>query len=244
MKPSHPPSLKSNGSQPRNNGRKLTRALDLLRNHKGRSRELEQRRAVLLEMIQHSIVSNNAEGLKLWTDEMTELMSERERLDELAEPADDCHAYLFSSIDMVRSFRNLTKTPEEHACFVLGFDFEGISIGTHLLPFRYSKQSVTGLTGDHEATHRLAIMANDWKHRIITVLHSHPGISNQQSPTDRHTQRLWQCTANTISGIWGRGGELRFFSESLPFRVHIAGNHMECVSHAENSSVWKITKAA
>ena len=146
--------------------------------------------------------------------------------------------FIFSSWMLLDSFHYCTECEDEGAHLIAGIDIEGIDnfstgIGTRLITFPYADKSIAHAQGLHHSTQKITIDAYEGSHRILALIHSHPGNgtwSNYPSLTDLNTQRLWEYTTRMIGGIWSRDGYLRFFSYQMPFKVYIEGSHLEKVS--------------
>jgi hypothetical protein len=189
---------------------------------------------------------HDAERIRSLSEELADIARERRLLDGLLprcgrgrDNDGGVPNYLFSSLMLVDSFRLTTRTAEEAAHFIVGIETDDGAVGTQLLPFEYSSQSVAGVAGKHAATHEVVIQTHDAGHRILALVHSHPGSgihANHHSSIDERTQELWEHTTKLIGGIWSRDGYLRWYSSNRPFRVKIIGTHLERI----DDNVWKL----
>ncbi|MBL8745382.1 MAG: hypothetical protein JNK58_03395 [Phycisphaerae bacterium] len=137
--------------------------------------------------------------------------------------------YLFSSAMLRDSFTVCNETRDEGMHFILGIESDATLIGTEIVTFPYSHRSPGGAAGEHGATHRICVDAIESGHRLLAIVHSHPGSgpeANHPSSIDLRTQRLWEPGFGCIGGIWSRSGELRWFSAELEFEVEIKGTHL------------------
>lgn len=162
---------------------------------------------------------------------LAKVQRERWLLEKLQKRKPSPHlSVVLSSVMLARSFEVCTERPEEGMHFIAGFDFDGLRIGTHIVPFPYSERSVVGASGDHLATQRLCAEIHEAGHTIVALMHAHPGsgqAANHPSSVDIRTQRLWEQTSRLVGGIWARDGFLRWYSVNVDFDVEIVGNNLE-----------------
>ena len=114
---------------------------------------------------------------------------------------------MFSSWLLKDSFRYCTQTSEEGMHFVAGIEVDDTAIATRIIPFRYARRSIASAVGDHRDTHRAFIDVQEAEHRLLALVHSHPGTgshANHPSGEDLRTQKLWELGNKMIGGIWSR----------------------------------------
>ena len=221
------------------------RAEALLRRHAARVKKAGAERRRLLTEIEQAANKHDAARLARCSRQLSRVLSELRVIEDLSKPetkeGKDSDVYVFSSWTLKQSFRYCTARPEEGMHFILGFEQNGngCAIGSVIVPFTYAHRSIAGAAGEHRATHRVCIEAHETGHRLLVLMHSHPGSgkhANHPSATDEATQRLWERTTRLIGGIWSRDGYLRWYSSNLKYEVQIVGSHLERIS----DHVWKL----
>jgi len=136
---------------------------------------------------------------------------------------------IFSTMMLAQSFRLCTETQDEGMHFIVGVEYDGLKVGTHIIPFGYAQRSVAGAAGDPLDTHRIVIHTYEAATRFSPCCIP-PGSgpnANFPSAIDERTQRLWEQGSNLIGGIWSRDGFLRWYSVAVRFQVEVVGSHME-----------------
>lgn len=204
----------------------------LLLKCEGILRGLERRKNHLRAQIQRCASGGDAKALRKTAQELAEVLEEEKRLVALmhGRTSTSDAVFVFSSLLLLESFRFATQSADEWLHCVIGVDIDGMVVGTQIVTFPYTSQSAVGVSADHAATHRMMIETHEAGHRIVAILHSHPGAgvgANHHSSTDSRTQREWERSSEVISGVWSRDGYLRWFSNRLRFNVEIIGNYVE-----------------
>lgn len=147
-----------------------------------------------------------------------------------------------SSLQLVESFRYCTECTDEGMHFLIGIDLDDSALVTGMRTFPYESRSAVHATADHNATHRIVRDTHNSGHRLLLIVHSHPGRganANYRSSRDIECQRKWEPWNRQIGGIWSRDGFVRFFSWQLPFAVRVIGSHLEQVE----DDLWRMTDA-
>ncbi|CAG0986214.1 hypothetical protein PHYC_02038 [Phycisphaerales bacterium] len=212
----------------------------LLRRYESRLERLHREEAGLREQLMGTL--GDAEPKFAWSvlRKYQEVVRERRLLTGLLpHPVKPVSSFAFSSWLLRDSFRICTATPDEGMHFVVGVEIDGIVVGTSIQEFAYAERSPVRAAGVHRATHALTIDAAESGHRIVGILHSHPGYgphANHASGTDLTTHRLWEQTAPLVGGIWSRSGHLRFFTAGRHAAVSVAGTHLEQIDEHN----WKL----
>ncbi|MCC6678639.1 MAG: hypothetical protein IT436_16010 [Phycisphaerales bacterium] len=217
-----------------------------------RARRVLRRRDALLARVRRervqltrrllAAVATGRGGLTVELARRLSALSIRERLLAGLDPADrgtPVPRLVLSSWMLRDSFRICTRTADEGLHFIVGIEHDGLAIGTGIALFPCAERSPVRAAGEPRATHGVSIEAAETSHRVLALLHSHPGTgphANHPSSTDLHTHRLWETTSNLIGGIWARDGYLRWFSADKPFAVEIVGGHMERI----DDRLWKL----
>lgn len=135
-----------------------------------------------------------------------------------------------SSFQLLDSFRYCTQTSDEGLHFLIGFDTNSRSIVSGMRTFPYASRSPGHATGDQRATHQITHETHEGGHRVLAIVHSHPGNgpdANHPSSRDYAGQVNIEPWSRLAGAIWSRDGYLRFWSVELPFSVRIMGNHFE-----------------
>ncbi len=224
--------------RPRANERQ--RARRMLRRHERLIWCADRERELLVREVHRAVEAQDPDRLSRSTRQLVPLFRKLQWLEALGRIEESkTPVYVFSSWMLKDSFQYCTAAPEEAMHFILGVEKDGFAIGTNLVPFGYSHRSVVGATGNHRDTHRISIEAHESGHRILALIHSHPGRginANRRSSIDEANQRIWERTTRVIGAIWSRDGYLRWYSSKLKFDVQIIGNHLKRV----NDHVWKL----
>lgn len=208
-----------------------TRAKRLLRRFDSKVRDLQAEERRLRRLIEICADRGDAGGVQDQAGRLAGVLRERRLLEGLAPSRQaGTEVLVFSTMMLAQSFRVCTETEDEGMHFIAGVEYDGVAVGTHLIPFPYAHRSVAGASGDPRATHRIVIQTHEAQHRLLALLHSHPGSgprANLPSSIDDRTQRLWERGSRLVGGIWSRDGFLRWYSVAVPFRVELVGSHME-----------------
>ena len=206
----------------------------LLRKHRKALGEVQAQAAQLLKQIEYLTQKRDAENVLVSATQLSETINTIHVLENLLpESVKAPNLFIFSSWMLCDSFKMCTASPEEGMLFIVGVEFDGLAIGTRIIPFGYAYRSIIGAAGDHQDTHRICISTHEAGHRILALIHSHPGTgikANYNSSVDARTQELWELTTKMVGGIWSRDGYLRFFSSKLPFAVKVIGEQMEQIN--------------
>lgn len=152
-------------------------------------------------------------------------------------------SFVFSSAMLLESFRLCVARPEEGMHFILGVDLDGSLVGTQIVSFPYASRSIAGASGEHAATHAIAIKAHELDHRIIAIIHSHPGSekeANHPSHIDMKTHETWEQTHKIVGGIWSRNGFLRWFTAGKAFHVRVIGSRINRIEE----NVWQLEETS
>lgn len=145
--------------------------------------------------------------------------------------------FLFDSELLRQTQRNLTKGPEEAIMIMSGIRKGNVAVPIEAREGQYdyatpTKAKLTGLSTLRALGDPVAIGRTP-----LALVHSHPGAGASAvtpSQIDMETQALYEaCGYNTISAIFSRGKPffVRFFAESLQFRVLVSGNNIQEVEH-------------
>lgn len=216
------------------------RAFRALRVCERRQEELLREEQYLLRELQRCRKKADAYGIRKLAEKLASVVEKIDLLNGVMSHetmARQC--FVFSSWMLQESFRICTSSREEGLHFILGVDVDGVSIGTRLATFPYAHRSISGATGDRLATHRVCIETHEAGHRIMAMVHSHPGTgphATHHSMIDHATHHQWESTTRMIGGVWSRDGYLRWFSTSLEFKADVIGTHMEQL----NEDLWKL----
>lgn len=148
----------------------------------------------------------------------------------LSESERDVWTFMFSTWDLAETFDHCCADENEDLCLVAGYDAGHIRVGTHVIPLACAERNTVFADAEKHYLARTAITVANAGLRITALIHSHPGSgpdANHHSGTDARTQRAWEAHTKMISGIWSRGGYLRFFSVERPFEVIVVGAGVE-----------------
>ncbi len=207
------------------NTRRLVRRLDR------KLRDLHESEKLLRRRLLICAARGDHLGVRGHADQLVNVVHERKLLENLAPQRSRVEEVLvLSSLMLANSFRVCNETQDEGMHFIAGIEYDGLCIGTHIIPFPYAQRSIAGAAGDPKATHKIVIETHEARHRILALLHSHPGSgpdANFPSSIDDRTQRLWERTSRLVGGIWSRDGYLRWYSVNVAFRIEVVGNYME-----------------
>ena len=221
---------------------KIRQAVALLKRYERRIKQLKKEEKTCTKSLSKCQKRNDAQGFMLYANRLSQVFEEKKVLLDLLSKRDGgASDFIFSSAMLVESFKYASQTEDEWVHFIVGVEWDNSLIGTRIVTFPYSRQSVVGVSGEHSATHKIMIDTFESDHRLIAIVHSHPGWgidANHHSSIDRKTQKLWEVGTEVIGGIWSRDGYLRFFSYELGFQVNVVGNHLHRIEGEKN--VWKI----
>ncbi len=204
-------------------------------------------RQVLTTSICNDVKRGNTKQVVRGLGRLDQIDSELELLGSIHQTSESTlhqrHSFVFSSAMLLESFRLCVAKPEEGMHFILGVDLDGSLVGTQIVSFPYASRSIAGASGVHEATHAIAIQAHEFGHRIIAIIHSHPGSgkgANHPSHVDMKTHETWEKTHDIVGGIWSRDGYLRFFSADKVFDARVIGSRIQRIE----DHVWKIEETS
>lgn len=219
-----------------------SQAYELVQRHQ---RVLNQAEKELSEKINGHVRARDPAGVLVTAQQLSEIVQKEQALDK-AQTEDGplpvaTNVFVFSSMMLRDSYRYCTKTKEEGMHFILGIEVDGVGIGTRLVGFPCREKSIASASGDHLATHRICIDTHEYGHRVLGLLHSHPGKgkrANYPSSVDERTQELWERGFRMCFGIWSRDGFLRFFGSKLDCTIKVVGNYVENIE----DDLFKLSK--
>lgn len=205
--------------------------------------KLESRRRVVGELIEDCVRKKCAGQITSLSDEYRRLCGTITFLERLnPSTLDRGRVFVFSSLMLRESFELCCEIPNKEGMhFIVGIERGGTLYGTKIIPFQYSHRSFAGAAGEQARTHRIAIDMHEAAHRLIAIMHSHPGWgpdANRHSGTDMQTQGDYEAGWSNISGIWSRDGYVRFFSHKLRFGVEVCGSGV--MRSSEEDNVFKV----
>lgn len=149
--------------------------------------------------------------------------------------------YIFSSIFLHDSFKKLTADPDEQFFFVTGAESEGALICDQWAEFAHQRRSRIGVVADMPSTHNLLIRLEQFGHKFLAHIHSHPGRgadSTKPSGTDTDFQgRLERAGHLALMAIFSRDGFVRFVRLDQNFEIQIYGQGVE--THAPG--IYRLT---
>lgn len=209
-------------------------AARLLRKHRRQVSRLKAQMAKLLKRIQYHTTQRNAGAVWELTAVLANVVEQLRVLEELmptSSPGEFCLSV--PSLILHDAFLLCTATTDEGMCFLAGIEVDGLAVGTRLIQAPYSHRSIAAAGADHRSLHRILIELHESGHRLLALLHAHPGNgshANLPSGVDQQTQRAFEVTTEMIGGIFSRDGYLRWFSASRPFRIQVVGNHVEQIN--------------
>ena len=202
----------------------------LYRRHQRALRQIVQRKSHLNRQVARVMVSGNFSQVVELYHRHCELQASEALLNQLLPgPPESVHRFVFSSAMLRESHAYCTQTADEWLHFIVGIEWDGVVIGTRILTFPYDQQSKAGALANHAATHKALIETSESGLQLVAIIHSHPGQWNHHSATDTATHRSYEVCFDCIGGIWNRSGEIRFFSDALPFHVEVVGSDLRKV---------------
>ncbi len=206
-------------------------ARKLLRNHQ----RLLSRTAIEANRLRKAIARHagegNVSGILAAAGQLNQIQEELQWLKQLTPLTSQApREFVFSSLLLKESFSICTESAEEGMHFFAGIEVDGALVATKLVQFPYATRSIASASGDHLSTHRICIEMHEAGHRLLALIHAHPGSgahANIPSSVDLRTHARWESQRALVGGIWSRDGYLRFFSSGLDFNVKVIGNHVE-----------------
>jgi len=149
--------------------------------------------------------------------------------------------YAVSSWFLHDCFRKLTADADEQFFFVTGAEVEGVLVLDQCAEIAHQRRTRMGVVADMPSTHNLLIRLEEFGHKFLAHLHSHPGNgpgATQPSGTDESFQRrLEQGGHVAVMAVFSRDGYVRFVRLGGTFEIAIYGEGVE--HHAP--SIYRLT---
>ncbi|PWU11725.1 MAG: hypothetical protein C5B51_02095 [Terriglobia bacterium] len=210
--------------------------LDLPEDLTGKQHELEKRRDELLERFGKAARKQKHSRCRRLFRELHLINQVLAFLDQLA--ADQAKAKskgqpksAVSSLFLHHCFKELTADEREQFFFITGPEIDGTLMLNQRIEFAHEKRSVAGASGDTGSTHRLLMMLEAFKHRLLGHFHSHPGkgaSATQPSGIDENFQRRLEKAGHVgVAAIFSHDGWVRFFRLDRQVDINIFGEGVE-----------------
>lgn len=144
--------------------------------------------------------------------------------------------FAVSSLFLHECFREVTADENEQMYFVTGMEVEGVFVLDQRADFLKEKRTFGAVVADTRSTHRLLIKLEQFRHRLLGHIHSHPGFgpdSTRPSGTDHDFQKRLETAGHVaVAAIFSRDGFVRFFRLDNNFEIEVFGNGV--TQHARN----------
>lgn len=197
--------------------------------------QLEQQRELLLERFSRAARKRKQSAcgrlyLKLRTvNEILEFLGQSATASTAKSSATP--RYEVSSLFLHYCFKELTADDCEQFYFVTGPEIDDTLVLNQRIEFLHEKRTRAGATGDIRSTHRLLIMLETFRHRLLAHFHSHPGkgaSATQPSGIDENFQRRLESAGHVgVAAIFSRDGWVRFFRLDREVDINVFGDGVE-----------------
>jgi hypothetical protein len=139
--------------------------------------------------------------------------------------------FVVSSLFLRECHAQLTADAREQFFFITGAEVDGVAVLDQKVEFAHDRRTAVGVVGNPNATHRVLIRLEQFRHRLLGHFHSHPGegaAATRPSCTDEAFQRRLESAGYpTVAAIFSRDGFVRFFRLTGEFELDIHGEGVE-----------------
>lgn len=139
--------------------------------------------------------------------------------------------YVVSSLFLHESFKKLTLDEAEQFFFITGTEIDGALVLDQWAEFAHQKRTAMGVTAEPRATHSLLIRLEQFGHRLLAHMHSHPGrgadATKPSGIDERFQQRLESAGHVAVMAIFSRDGFIRFIRLDQHLEIEIHGQGVE-----------------